>query len=381
MESNGGKTYLEEYFGAHKDLPVAVIAKECDFSREYMRRLRRAGISARIFAPTRVAEETERIDTEQSRLLVALGGEEEIDCAKYLAALKSLPVFVVAASPAAANAYSLSATVEQNGVLVKKTAAAPEGVAVAAEFMDSSHLPAAFGGICACVLSALDADIYARVTGARPDEQTVNKALDIAYKALDEVKARFRDDPELLPIICDLSIEASRITKSGAADDCARCAAALFKYEGRECRPFGELKFLFGAVLVNSYRELTVASSSFVPPPDNNRRAEILGEYLGWDDFVSARAAVSKLGDIPLASYRLKEYSEELKSEIGDACALFDESRKYFRRLYRDDGFSLGGYLDPSDFRTVLALAPDTFGDGKNALAVMRDLGLLERYL
>ena len=49
--------------------------------------------------------------------------------------------------------------------------------------------------------------------------------------------------------------------------------------------------------------------------------------------------------------------------------------------MYPDDGYSLKGKIEPSDLKLCMALAPDTFAVTGSALTLMREFGLLERWL
>ena len=64
-----------------------------------------------------------------------------------------------------------------------------------------------------------------------------------------------------------------------------------------------------------------------------------------------------------------------------DCVKVFDEAKRLFRRMYPDDGYSLKGKIEPSDLKLCMALAPDTFAVTGSALTLMREFGLLERWL
>lgn len=355
------------------DSPVAVVGG----NGEYMRRLRRRGIKA--FA-------VEGSIPEEARAVIAYGGESQFDRAKALGKSAGVPVYLVCASADAVTAWD-GRSMAPSFALGETVA--PKSAEVACGMVSDTNLPAAFGAVCSAAVGIFDCEATCRALGHAVPRVESEEAFSLIYEALDAVKTRERGDRELPEMLCSVALRLSRFAEReetclfvrGGPDDCARTAAMLLTRESRPVRARGELAFIFAAVLCNFYRELLRSPTSFLPPPDNNVRAEKLAEYLGIDEFTAARLAVCKIKNAELVSYRLGEYSDELASRLGDVSTLIDESKKYFRRLYPDDGFSLRGELDSADIRTVLALAPDAFSGGVSALTLMRELGLADRFL
>lgn len=371
-------------------LSVAAVVSECEASaREYMRKLRRAGIAAHYVAAGDSERAAQAVAWEEdTRLIVAYGGERAADFAKRLGILRNLPVFVVVCSPAAVTVLSPHCALYDENVRLLKKGAVPVGVAIDESVLSARDLPAAFGGICGVAAVLFDREAYARAVG-NPVCGAVRKvAFDLIYKALDLSGVRERTDKSLPTEMARIALALSRLSQGdafdfvrGAPDDCARTADMLFRREDRTLLPSGELRFVFGAVLSGLYGEFARLPRAFTPPPDNNLRADRLVEYLGWNALTATRAAVSRMPDVGLAVYRIHEYGDELQTAIADVRAVFAEGKKRFKRLYSDDGYGLYGRLDITDVKTVVALAPDTFPVFGSALLLMREFGLLERYL
>lgn len=373
-----------------KGSAVAVVYEQDDCGGEYMRKLRRAGMAPR---PARAgdsdAQVTATVVDDDVRAIVAVGGETSADFAKRLAYKRGLPLYVAVASPSAMTVLDGYCLMREGDVYALRKGAAPVGAAVLGDEAEKHafDLPAAFGGICAVAADMFDREAYLRATGKPCRPEVRDEAFSLVYSAIDAA-SRGRDSAGLASSFAGISLKMALLSQSAgsgfirsASDDCARTATMLLRREKRAAMKRGELAFIFGTVLSKAYREFACVPSAFTPPPDNNLRAELLSEYFGYDEITAARAAVSKLKSSALALYRVHEYRDELREVASDAVKVFDESKKLFRRMYDDDGYSLCGKLDKSDVRTVVALAPDTFAVNGSALMLMREFGLLDRYL
>ncbi len=370
---------------------VLLVADAEPAAGTYASRLRHSGISVRI---TTCEEEEKSIGEmpvdDDVRMVVALGGNGCADCAKRLGRLRRRPVFITLTSPAAATVLHRNCTVRRGDTVLAVEGVEPKGAAIARDlFSAGDDLPGAFGGICTAAVALFDREVCARTSGRPFCAQVTRTAYDLVYCALDLVRKYDRNHKELPQRLAEISLKLSLLSQAdgkgnivgGAAYDCARTAAALLRREDRVVRPYGQLAFIFGTVLCRIYREWISCPAVFTPPPDNNRRAELLSEYFGLDEFTAARIAVRRWENTALAAYRLNEYRSELSASISDAYAVFDEAGRYFRRLHADDGYGLRNYLDSADVRTVVALAPDFFPASSSALTLMRELGFLDRYL
>lgn len=369
---------------------LALVAKSEESSAQYMRKLRRAGFKPKFVVTECEDEKITRVRLDDDvRLIVALGGEAEADCAKRIAYLAKLPVFVAVSSPSAVTVLASQCRLYVGNALILADGAVPIGAAVVRDGIadNSGELPEALGGICSCAVGLFDSEAYLRASGGCCPAEVRDKVFSLIYSALDEAK-KGRRNSELAACFADVSLSLARLAQSaglsfvrGAADDCARVMDMLCRVESRKGRRRGELAFVFGSVLGKIYEEFASMGDVFAPPPDNNRRAELLTEYLGFDEMTAAKAAVSRIKNTDLAAYRMREYRDELCELAFDAVKVFEEAKKPFRRMYEDDGYSLLGAFEPADVRISIALAPDTFSVAGSALALMREFGLLERYL
>jgi len=368
---------------------VAVVAAGAENASEYMRKMRRAGIKPRLLV---ACGEQRRIPCpnidDDVRLIAAYGGESEADCAKLLGKERKLPVYFVAATPAAITALTPQCRVWCGTALRLSEGAVPVGAAIDERACElAKDLPDAFGGICAATAGVFDSEAYLRAVGKSVSPEVREEAFNLAYRALDCAK-KGRNASGLCVELARISLRLASLAQSaglafvrGAADDCARTAQMLFAREERAQCGRGELAFLFGCALGKTYLEFVSGESGFTPPPDNNYRAEKLCEYLGFDELTAARAAISRMKNAELAAYRVREYREELGLLACDCVKVFDEAKRLFRRMYPDDGYSLKGKIEPSDLKLCMALAPDTFAVTGSALTLMREFGLLERWL
>ena len=371
---------------------IAVVSASRDAAREYLRPLRQAGISGRWIEVQTDIQALRRIELDDDvRMLVAVGGNAAADCAKWLGHTHARPVFVAVTAPFATTVLDGYCAVREKGICKVLPCAAPvdaallEGQVTAAP----SELPDAFGGICAVAVSLFDREAYARAVGDARQAIVREQAFDVLFALLDEVAEGGRSNPALPFLLAKTSLALARLSQTesvgfvrGSADDCARLAARLWEYEGREPLGQGEGAFIFGSVLCRMYRAFMQSPPlAFLPPPDNNLRAEKLSEYLGLDDFSAARTAVRRVQCVELAAYRMHEYSDELCEVAGEAERVFDAAARWYKRLYADDGYGLQGVVDASDVRTVVALTPDFFPVFGTALTLLREFGVLERYL
>ncbi len=368
---------------------AAVAACSEDAARESIKKLRRVKITARfIKSDSDVDYINASLPDADVRLIVTVGGEREASFGKMLGKIGGLPVFTVLDSPAAITALNRICDVKNGNVLSLCDGVAPIGAGISEQIDNTrAELPAAFGGICAAALGLFDCESYMLMTGKEMNRTVREQAYAHIYNALD-IAARGRRYMGLPRELAYISLKLSELSEKygygfvrGAADDCARTARMLFGYEERKPLMRGEFAFLFGSVLCRMYREFITAPHFFCPPPDNNLRAERLSEYLGFDEFTAARAAMKKPLGGELAAYRVGEYKDELLNAVNDAEMVFSEGKKLFKRMYSDDGYRVRDIVDSADVKCIVALAPDSFNSSESFLSVMREIGFLDRYL
>lgn len=373
-----------------KTSAVTVIGSSAENAGEYMRKLRRAGFAPKFVKAERTARAINRINVDDDvRMIVSVGGEREADCAKRLSKVRNLPVYAVINVPSAVTTLTQQCALYDGCVLSLAEGNVPLGVAATdLQTAPENALADALGGICAAASGLFDSEAYLVSKGKSLGCKIRDEAFSLIYEALDAAQLKTRRAPDLKNELARISVALAALAQEngvvfvrGAADDCARTAEMLFRREQRNPLGRGEFAFIFGCVLSKTYIEFVNGETRFTPPPDNNLRAELLCEYLGFDALTAARATLCRVKQVGLAEYRMREYRDELASLAGDVSHVFDEAKRTFRRMYPDDGYSLTGRITSDDVRTVIALAPDTFTVAGSALTLMREFGLLDRYL
>ena len=356
---------------------VSVVYSDEKVFGEYASRLRKRGIVARPYGEIKGDE----------RMVVSLGGGIDAERARIAADTCELPSFVVLASPDASTALS-RVCYDYRSPLFGVKCDFPVGIAVAEDLTRGEALAGAFGSVCALAVAAFDYEAGARATGKSPDRSVITAANGLCYRVLDLMREYDRESRALPALMATLTVKCALLSQAcdfdlnrGSHDDCARTAAALFIREGRKVPERGECAFIFATALSRLYRTSLFYGGEFVPPPDDNLRAELMGEYFGLSEMTAARMTACKIKNAPLAAYRVHEYRDELELSVSDACAAVDEGAKYFRRLFPDDGYAARSYFDRADMRTVIAFAPDSRSANITALTLMREFGLLDKYL
>ena len=157
------------------------------------------------------------------------------------------------------------------------------------------------------------------------------------------------------------------------------CLEMLARHESRRAQSYGESAFLYATTLVDLYAEgLFLSQKAFLPPPDNNRRADLLAEYLGVAPVFSDKYQKKRRADLALMKYRAKVYRDEILSELADAKKIFSAATKTFFRLYDDDGFSVD--REREEGALCVALAPDV-SDRFTCLDYLKACGVLDGFL
>lgn len=354
---------------------AGIVAEEDEAAQSVMRALRRKGVLS-----VRLGKSA---PPENVRLIVSVGGDRAANGAKRTGAACTLPVFVLLTTDARTAIDGFFT----DGALRSTACPYPVGAAIYSPLLSPVSLPRVFGGICAACISVCDVEAAARLSGKPVPSAAEEKALDLIYEALSQAK-KGRACASLLPTLIRLSLQIGEVGQAndvtftrGGADDCARAATLLFRKEGRAPLPFSVFAFLFGQTLARLYCAFSESPPMFCAPPDDNLRAARLGEFLGLDPLTAAHAARPRRADYGLTVFRLREYREEVLARAQECVRVFSEAGRLFRRLFPDDGFSLSDVLDESDMKTVIALAPDLFAPTGTLLGLMRDMGVLDRYL
>ena len=81
-----------------------------------------------------------------------------------------------------------------------------------------------------------------------------------------------------------------------------------------------------------------------------------------------------------LYDYRIGEYEQELSGELMRLKTRLTDAYRIFRRLHGDDGYFIKSYMDVSEARLCLALAPE-MRNKYTALTHLKNMGVTDAYL
>lgn len=376
----------------------AVLLREADRDADALcSRLRRLGYTVYEMPLVRgdgfLKLESEKLP-DSVRAVLGFGGGFIADCAKYLAAFKSLPCGVVVRSHASPSLLVPSASIDGGGMPRLFKTGSPKVIVCDPDKLDLSGdaNAAAFGEISSRLLALFDWKFAALIHGEKLCETIYDAALGEVDGLLKSLRGMTRRTNAVSGMLLESGLKLSALA---ALDDSSRlygggdtaCALALemlTRYENGYCRLRGENELLFSMMLADVYPKVfeLKKSTGFLPPPDNNMRLEKLKEYFGIDEQIAARSVTPYQSDRAekLCSYRIGEYEDELRGELERVSLRLSEAYRIFRRLYADDGFSLRGYLGVAEARLCIGLAPEMHSKF-TTLTELKNMGALDGYL
>ena len=327
---------------------------------------------------------------EESALLVGVGGGRLCDMAKLKARASGLPLYLVPTSLSGVAAPSAFAT-SKDGFCEAFKAAAPLGLSVDFEAMQppSRLVAAGFGELISRMLSLTDYHIAAIFDGQNYCRATAAEAYEIITECGDFAGRLQRGDRRLIKAIAEANLKLSLLSQglggsqlyAGGDVQATFCSDMLARREGRRPLIFGETAFIYARNLARFYLEACkLRYEGFLPPPDNNRRMELIAEYLGVDFMAAPKKLRSICGfdRLKLMNYKLSEYAEELKRELGTVVRTLALAERTFKRLYDDDGYAVTGSVDEGSL--CVALAPDV-KERFTFLTYLKQAGLLDNFL
>ena len=331
---------------------------------------------------------------EDVKALAAVGGGKIFDMAKYAAVKLKLPCFGVMTSLSSDSCLSPFAMLYNKGFKEIYVTKPPLGLVADTNVITGGGealTAAGYGLIMSKRIALLDWRFSARLTGEKYCRDIAEQAaagIAQAEKLSDALMSGGKSAVcALTEILLRLSLlsqllKSSRLSNGGETHVC-HTLEALLSAGNRQARLYGENLFLSAAFLSKVYcaflkEELT----DFIPPPDLSLRAEKMAELLA----VPETGALARIKPyMPAETYRLtghkfKEYRGDFLAEAVRTRQSMENSMKVFKRLYSDAGYWMTNYPEEPDWKTALALAPD-YREKYTALAYMRDLGLLDKYL
>lgn len=340
------------------------------------------------------AELEKQPPSDDVRAVLAVGGGFIADCAKYIAAYSGLECGVVVRAHSSASFLVPSAAIDGGGMPQLFKTRAPKLIVCQPDKLPDSHTfnAAAFGSITSRLIALFDWKFSHIVRGEKLCRAIYETALGEIDGVLARLKGVTRDERGIKETLTESGLRLSALACmsggsrlfSGGDTACALALQTLFAHEGRKSRLQGENEFLFALLLTECYPKLFTVrkEQGFLPPPDNNMRLEKLKEFFGVNERAAAQSITPYVPEklLSLYDYRINEYSDELKEELKMLQVRLRAAYKIFKRLYSDDGYSLQNYMEESEARLCLALAPEMRAKF-TALTHLKNTGVTDAYL
>lgn len=328
------------------------------------------------------------------RAVIGVGGGYIADCAKYVAAYAGVACGIVVRAHSSPSFLVPSSALSERGLPRLYKTVTPRLLVC-----DPNKLPesceynaAAFGAIVSRLVALFDWKFASLVRAEPICKEIYDAALGEIDTVLSRLRACSKHDVFVRRILLESGLRLSALAAmsgssrlySGGDTACTLALQVLRKHEKNDLRLQGENEFLFSLILTKIYPELFAARKHaiFFPPPDNNLRLEKMKEYFGADESAVAPALSPYIDadSLKLYDYRIGEYEDELKAELAVLNTRINGAYKIFRRLYSDDGYFLKSYLDVSEAKLCVALAPE-MRSKYTALTHMKNMGLTDGYL
>jgi len=341
-----------------------------------------AGYLVTMLTPSRPSEREEKYFS----AVVGVGEKSLCDYAKLFAQSLQKKLLLV---PLTLNgcASPLATVCEKDGYVVQKLCNSPHSVVVDYGLIPPKFntLACGFGWAVSRLFSAVDYIIVGWLTGERTCREIYRKIKREVAMLVEKVSGLDRRDKSVAQAIASAGTVISLLEQGveggiyGGEVAATLCAEMLANHESRRAQSYGESAFLYATALVDLYAEgLFLSQKAFLPPPDNNRRADLIAEYLGIASAVSDKYQKKPLDNLALMKYRAKIYREEILSELADAKKIFSMAKKTFFRLYGDDGFSVD--REREEGALCVALAPDV-SEQVTCLDYLKACGVLDGFL
>ncbi|MCH5161060.1 MAG: hypothetical protein J1G04_03420 [Clostridiales bacterium] len=250
------------------------------------------------------------------------------------------------------------------------------------------NLASIFGEIVALDLCAFDLAFGAHMRGDAPDDDVCTRVAVLVDDLTSALSSVVKNRTEAARILCDGAKRAAEIVStaprllhcSGAAQ-VAEAVRMLYSAEDRPLGMRGETEMLLCGFVTEFYIK-NIVGGAFTFPPDNNKRIDSICEYFHQD---VRKACLHTTPIYPplkmrLCEFRRNEYRAELTKRLTAVKRRHNTAFKVFKRLYRDDGFSMSNLIDRTDLGLCLALAPDVFA-ADSMLSFLKQTGKLDEYI
>lgn len=324
-----------------------------------------------------------RVTEGDSDITVARGGEREFDLARRTACKNLILVPTRDRVGCTVGDYRT----RDGAFTVIKRGRRPFAVVFDTEDTDD-NLASLFAEIVSLDLAAFEVSFGAVMRGERADGETVSQVSALVSSLTARLKNCEKDRTTCRRVINDGAKAAARLVEkcppllfnSGAAQ-VYEAFRMLCAAEDRPLGLRGETELLLSGYVIEFYaKNLSARSAAF--PPDNNKRIDSVCEYFDTD---VRRATVHASPVFPPEKLKLYEYRRnEFRADRLRMLAALNNRRNaawhVFKRLYRDDGYSLGAMIDKTDVGICLALAPDVFA-ADTVLSFLKQTGRLDKYI
>ncbi len=366
---------------------IALVYEESAFTkaRTVERELVSSGYVVRLF----LADKLDLNKEQYFSVIVGVGGERLCDVVKLTAMRYCKKAFLIPLTlSGVAACYGVYR--EKEGFILQKKCAPPDCIVLDYNLIDlkDNGLAAGFGEAVSRLFSMLDARIVNYIKGERVCLRGYEEVKTEAFSLVERLKAMDRRDRGIGQVIAESNTVMGLLDQhsdgevyGGGEVAAALCAEMLALREGRRPLRLGEALFLYAKVLTDFYYDaLFFENKTFLPPPNNNLRSELITEYFGIDEYRSYKhqSNFMDLRSVELMKYRLSRYSREIKGELEELKQLFSDAERIFYRLYDDDGFSVSGIREEGAL--CVALAPDV-SDRFTCLDYFKATGLLDALL
>lgn len=299
--------------------------------------------------------------------VVAVGGECEIECAKYLAQKFSLPLIVFPTSCESVRYLAPSAVlVGEGGIPEGYKTKSPDLVVVEESLLsrDETTIAAGYGDVCARLCSHFDS-VFSSIAGDTSEDGCDSAVVSVVKELVKQESTAALSASDVIRFALAVGVimresGSSRLVYGG---DFQLCSALWLKKknEGKSVKKRGENALVLSAAALSVYEATITYGKNVMLIADNRKRLSLMGTALGVGPFAAIKhiCEYPSFCDVMRLEYCMKEY----RSELLQRAAIYEKTlrfaQKRLKRLYKDKGFSYNNYISETDLRVCLALAPE----------------------
>jgi glycerol-1-phosphate dehydrogenase [NAD(P)+] len=324
---------------------------------------------------------------EDIRLVVAYGSRSVCDAAKYIARRREIRLIMIPSTPG--GSYLSTTSHLYSGNLCKGyKSAAPYALLCDLNVIRQASkevLASAFGELCSRLVALVDWYFSKCIADGHHCSSIEELVMQCINMAINSGEGLIADNEFSLYITSEALLRSSLCSQLLGYDRCSvgssHLAAQLMS--PKQKMRYGERCIVAGRAILNMYSLFSSSDVSDVfMPPDKDLRArkaaQILGAHPGrvYDN----SSYVTDIGEYRSRLERAQEYRKEFLKLLDFYIAKLNMAWVVFKRLYKDAGAWMDGAIDERDLASSIALAPELTED-YTPLSLMRDMGILERYV